>query len=224
MTSETHVLSLFSQHSYFQSIETSIVQQIIPHARQHVFQPEEMIFVEGEPASGLWMIEFGSVKISRIGMDGAEHIMHLLGPGDAFNDIAAVDGGPNPATAAALSLAVCWMLPREVLREALANHPEIAENVIGLLASRVRMLANQLEELALYSVLVRLSRFLLNEADNPALEEPGVTRAAIAAHLATTPETISRTLFKLQEMSCIRFDRHRIMITDREALRSIALL
>ena len=47
---------------------------------------------------------------------------------------------------------------------------------------------------------------------------------AIAAHLATTPETVTRSLTRLQEMDCIRFDRHRIIITDETRLRALALL
>jgi len=65
---------------------------------------------------------------------------------------------------------------------------------------------------------------LLAQAENPSLSGPGVTRAAIAAHLATTPETISRALAKLQEAGAIRFDRHRIIITNGELLRSMAVL
>ena len=54
--------------------------------------------------------------------------------------------------------------------------------------------------------------------------ESGVTRAAIAAHLATSPETISRSLRALEEAGAIRFDRHRIIIVDSDLLQSIALL
>ena len=53
---------------------------------------------------------------------------------------------------------------------------------------------------------------------------PKPARAAIAGHLNTTPETISRVLVKLQDAGAIRFDRHRILITDRDLLRSIAEL
>lgn len=224
MESHTDPSNLFSRHSYFQLASPGLLEQIAARSRRHIFKAEEIIFMEGDTGTSLWIVESGSVKISRIRGEGSEHILHLLGSGDSFNDIAAVDGGPTPVMATALSLAVCWALPAAALRECLASHPDLAMNVITLLSKRVRHLIDQLEELALYSVMVRLIRFLLAQADHPTLNEPGITRAAIAAHLATTPETVSRSLLKLQELGYIRFDRHRIMITDRETLRTLALL
>jgi CRP/FNR family transcriptional regulator, dissimilatory nitrate respiration regulator len=52
----------------------------------------------------------------------------------------------------------------------------------------------RLDDLAPRSATARLSRFLLAQAEDPTLAHPAVTRALIANHLATTPETISRSL------------------------------
>ncbi len=93
-----------------------------------------------------------------------------------------------------------------------------------LLARRVRGLVHQIEDLALYGAVVRLARFLLKQAEDPALSAPGVTRAAIAAYLATTPETISRALRTLEDNGAIRFDRHRIVIIREDLLRDLAAL
>jgi CRP-like cAMP-binding protein len=76
----------------------------------------------------------------------------------------------------------------------------------------------------LYSVPARLARFLLSQSEAPALEGPGITRTAIASHLATTPETISRTLRMLEDAGAIRFDRHQILIVNEALLRDLAML
>lgn len=224
MPAETPVIELLRQHSYFHSIDERLLRELAGQTVRRIYQPEEVVFHRGEPSAGLWLLESGSVKISRVSAEGTEHIAHLLGSGDSFNDVAAVDGGPYPATAIALTLAICWLLPGEMLRRHLRDDLTINHNVIMFLARRARALNDQIEELALYSVLVRLVRFLIEQADSPTLTDPGITRAAIAAHLATTPETVSRTLAKLQEMGCIRFDRHRILIIDEDRLRTLAQL
>ncbi len=148
----------------------------------------------------------------------------MLGPGDSFNDIAALDGGITPANAIAMSPVSAWLLPTEIMDRALERYPAMARAALKMMGTRIRALGHQIEDLTLYPVIVRLARFLLAQSENPSLSGPGVTRAAIAAHLATTPETISRALAKLQDTGVIRFDRHKIMITNAELLRTIAVL
>jgi CRP-like cAMP-binding protein len=147
----------------------------------------------------------------------------LVGPGDSFNDIPALDGGPNAASAMTLSHVVAWTLPSDVLLDELRADPDLALATIGILSQRVRDLVQQIEDLALCSVTARLSRFLLNQVDDAALSGPGVTRATIAAHLATTPETVSRALRALEDIGAIRFDRQEILITRLDLLRSVAM-
>jgi CRP/FNR family transcriptional regulator len=183
-----------------------------------------MIFGETEASGGLWLIEAGSVKVFKLTPDGREHVLHLLGPGDTFNDIAALDGGHNPANAGAASRVQAWVIPAAVLQATLASDHTLALAVIAGLARRVRHQVYQIEDLALRSVSGRLARFILEQAENPALAAPAVTRALIAAHLATTPESVSRALRVLEQSGAIRFDRHRILITKANLLRDLALI
>lgn len=221
----TQLRNHISTSIYFDGITADELGWITMHSISRTYAANETIFVEGDPAEGLWIVERGRVKIYKLSPDGNEHILHLRGPGKSFNDIGALDGGVNPANAAALSAEVqVWLVPIEVITHILTHNPQVALNVIHLLARRVRSLVAQIEDLALYSVIVRLARFLLKQADDPSLSGPGVTRTAIAAHLNTTPQTISVALRELEGTGAIAFDRHRITIIDETRLRAIALL
>lgn len=208
--------------AYFEDLEADALAWLAQHCARRSFDAGEIIFLEGDRAAGLWMIEAGQVKIFKTNPDGVEHILHLLGPGSTFNDIASLGGGPNPANAAALTPSAIWLLPVETIDELLLSNNALARKIIRLLTERVRILVQQIEDLALYSVTCRLARFLLKQAEDPSLGGPGVTRTAIAAHLATTPETISRALRSLEEGGAIEFDRHRILITNIDVMRAIA--
>jgi CRP/FNR family transcriptional regulator len=207
---------------YFEDCSQTTLDLLSEQGLKRHFEAGAAIFHEGDPALGLWLIEQGSVKVFKVNLDGVEHILHLLGKGSTFNEIAAFDGGTNPANAAALSETSVWLIPLASLDAALAADPLLARRVIRLLALRVRGLVHRFEDLTLYGVVVRLARFLLQQANDPALSAPGVTRAAIAAYLATTPETISRALRTLEENGAIRFDRHRILIVREDLLRALA--
>lgn len=223
-SSEPQLLDILRTVPYFEGAAAASLRALAEQVRRFQAEPDETLFLEGEPAAGLWVIAQGSVKIYKINLEGDEHILHLLGGGNTFNEIASLDGGPNPANAAALSTVSGWLIPSQAIGTLLSGDGALALRVIGLLARRVRALVGQIENLALYSVTIRLARFLLQQADDPALSGPGVTRASIAAHLATTPESISRSLRSLEESGAIRFDRHRIMVVDEPLLRTIAAL
>ena len=211
--------------AYFDGMAEDELAYISERALLRPHSAGETIFLEGEPALGLWIVESGTVKIFKLSQNGDEHILHLRGPGDTFNDIGALDGGNNPAGAAALSPEVLvWLVPSEVISYVVARNPQIALNVIRFLARRVLTLVGQIEDLALYSVIVRLARFLLKQAEDPSLSGPGITRTAIAAHINTTPQTLSNVLHSLEDAGAIEFDRHRILIVNKAVLSSIAML
>lgn len=182
-----------------------------------------MIFGQDEPSAGLWIVERGRVKVSRLSPDGREHILLFVGPGESFNEIAMLDGHANPATATALEDVTAWTLASALLLEALRADPELALDVITSLCGRVRQLVQQIEDLALCSVTSRLARFLLKQIEDPVLSGPVVTRALIASHLATTPESISRGLRALEQIGAIRFDRQNIVILRQDLLDSVAM-
>lgn len=210
-------------HPYFQNLAPDSLARLVGGAVPCAAGAGEVLFLQGDPSAGLWVLEQGQVKVYKLSAEGREHILHLIGPGESFNDIPALDGGPNAASAAALSDITAWVINSEVLREAIRSDPALAQAAIDALTARVRVLVQQIEDLALYPVQARLARFLLSQSEQPVAEPSAVTRAAIAAHLATTPETVSRMLRSLEQAGAIHFDRHRIVIIDGALLRALAL-
>lgn len=218
------VTMVLQAHPYFATVPLPQLERLAQQAVRRTFVAGETLFLAGEPSAGLWLVERGRVKAYKTTAGGREHVLHLLGPGDTFNDAPALDGGPNAASATALTHGVAWVLSAETLARALEENHALALGVIRGLNQRLRQLAMQIEDLALRPVTARLARFLLEQKENPSLAGPAVTRALIATHLGTTPETVSRALRTLEENSAIAFDRHRIVIRDPDLLRELALL
>lgn len=210
--------------AYFEGQNPAIIERMMHSAVSHTAAAGETLFLEGEPASGLWLIQTGRVKIYKLNPQGQEHILRIFGDLDTFNDISAFDGGVNPANAAALSDTRLWVFPTQVFQNCIQKDGTFALRVVQVLSGRVRGLIRQIENLTLYSVTVRVARLLLNQVDDPALSGTGVTRATLAAHLATTPQTISTALREIELTGAIEFDRHQIRILREDLLRTIAIL
>ncbi|HEX2621392.1 MAG TPA: cyclic nucleotide-binding domain-containing protein, partial [Phototrophicaceae bacterium] len=102
---------------YFETTPPADLDLLAASLVYRTFRSEEIIFVEGDPSAGLYIIEHGRVKVFKLNPEGTEHVLHLLGDGNTFNDIAALDGGGNPANAAALSDTSLWLLPSDVLTQ-----------------------------------------------------------------------------------------------------------
>ncbi|MBZ0295202.1 MAG: cyclic nucleotide-binding domain-containing protein, partial [Anaerolineae bacterium] len=92
MNIKNHIASII----YFEGIVEAELTYVAQNSLLKTFSAGELLFLEGEPAQGLWIVETGHIKIFKLNPDGGEHILHLRGPGKTFNDIAALDGGDNP--------------------------------------------------------------------------------------------------------------------------------
>ncbi|MFO7536951.1 MAG: Crp/Fnr family transcriptional regulator [Chloroflexota bacterium] len=212
------------QIPYLTHVEEATLATVAGQALRRTFAPNEMIFLEGESSAGLWLVENGRIKAYKLSPDGQEYILRFFGPGDTFNDLAALDGSPNAASTTAVTEVAAWVVPTAVFRDLLAADHQLCLAVIQGLAGRVRQLVGRVEDLALRPVTARLARFLLEQVKDPTLAHPAVTRTLIAGHLATTPESISRSLRVLENEGAIRFDRHRIIIAQPDILHDLAQL
>lgn len=218
------VEALLRQMPYFAHVAESTLGEFARQAAHRTFASNEMIFLEGEPSAGLWVMENGRVKAYKVSPDGREYILRFFGPGDTFNDLAALDGAFNPVSTMAVTAVSAWVIETAVFSQALQADHELALAVLKGLVGRVRFVVGRMEDLALRPVTARLARFLLEQVENPALAHPAITRALVANHLATTPESVSRSLRVLEEAGAIRFDRHRIIVTEPDILRQQAQL
>ena len=65
------------------------------------YQPGELIFSEGDPCEGLYVVEGGLVKIFKVSASGREQVLTLEGPGGSVAELPVFDGGNYPASASA---------------------------------------------------------------------------------------------------------------------------
>ena len=214
------VHNLLREIRCFAKLSPEAIDALAAVATELPYAAGETIFLEGDPATGLFVLENGVVKISRVSLEGREYIMHLVGPGDSFNDVAAMDGGNNPGTAIAQTAVVVWKLSRSDLRRVAQRHPELVWAFVEDMASRARYLVGLVEDLAMRNVRGRLARLLLEEATGTERRTVPrmLTQEEMAARLGTVREMVGRTLRSMAASGLIEFDRHRIVILDPERL------
>jgi len=221
---DTSINAILSQVPYLAGLSAQIFAALGEVAIRRRVDAEGIIFWEGEPCAGLYVVESGVVKVLRMSKDGREQIVTMIHPGDTFNDVAALDGGPNPATTIAHTETVVWCIQRDDLRHIVNRYPPLAWALIASMAKRTRHLIGLVEDLSLHSVKSRLARLLLAQAQaNESDDVPRLlTQEEMASRLGTVREMVGRSLRSLATDGILEFDRHRIVILDADRLTAEA--
>lgn len=188
------------------------------------FRQGETVFVEGEPASGFYILFSGKVKIFKLSREGKEQILHIIEPGDSFAEITVFEGGKYPANAEALEQSRAVFIPAAALIRKFKSDPYLAMNMLAVLSSRLREFAQTIESLSLRGVPERLATYLLhlqglkNGAETFDLE---IKKGVLANLLGATAESVSRTLARMSEAGLIRVQGRRISLLKRRQLEDI---
>jgi len=182
------------------------------------------IFLEGEPCAGFFAVLSGRVHLRKADEHGHEKIIGVIEPVIPLNAAAAVDGGPNPATAIAVQDCVAWHMDHQALQDMLQRYPQIGLGLLRVLAARTRLLVTSYRDLSFLSVRGRTAKLLLDLSDNGRRpidrhQHPG---RDLAARVGIAPETFSRSLSALCESGLIVCNRSNITVSRPEDLARLA--
>jgi len=207
--------------AYFSELRPADLDSIAKLFFEKKAERGEMFLLEGESDGVLYFVVSGVVKVLKTSAEGKEQILNIARPGDSFNDVAAFDGEPNPAAAQAMGNIVLYGIRRSNLENILHDYPQIALNAIKVLAGRARYLLSLVEDLSFKHVIGRIARILLEHAGDGKVAGERLTQHDMAAMAGTVREVVGRSLKALEQEGAIRFDRYRIVITNKEILKKI---
>jgi CRP/FNR family transcriptional regulator len=208
---------------FFDSLGEERLNRLASQARRHSYQTGETVFLEGEASQGLYWVQSGWLKAVKYSSTGREQILHLMEPGQTFNEVGAFTSLDNPASVVVLEPAQVWLIPREAIRQLIKEDPVFAQNIINILAQRLRHSVALVEDLSLRPVTGRLARLILDEAEEDILFRPRwYTQNELAARLGSVTDVVQRALRRLEADGLIGVERHQIRLLDRDALEARA--
>jgi CRP-like cAMP-binding protein len=206
---------------YFSDLGLAELESIMKLVFEKTADRAEMVLLEGEPATNLYFVASGAVKVFKTSAEGKEQILSIVRPGESFNDVPIFDGGPNLASARTMGPVLLYGIKKNDMEAILRDHPRIALNVIKVLARRVRHLVSLVEDLSFRHVISRVAKILFEHIGGEMGRGPRLTQQEMAAMAGTAREVVGRSLKALEKEGAIKLDRHRIIITDKEALQKI---
>ncbi len=221
----TDKIAALRRTSLFGELDEVELRALAERALERRLARDEVLFFNGDSASGLFVIVEGALRAYREGLDGREQVIHVEHAGTTIAELPVFDDRPYPSTVAAEEESTVLFLDKRDVRALCLSHPNIALAAAKLLADRLRKCAELVEALSLREVDQRLARWLLNEARARGKRvESGLeltlvlTNQQIAARIGSVREVVSRALNRLQHNSLIAIDGRNVTILDEEAL------
>src|SRR3954470_11266425 len=145
---------------------TFVTQRIVVKT----YEPGEVVFAEGDPCAGLYVVERGHIRIFKSSSGGREQVLSIDGPGSSVAELPVFDGGPYPASASAVDDVTILLVRRQDFHALCLAHPEVALKVLRVVGTRLRRLVGIIEELSFTTVRRRLASFLFRLAQREGLE------------------------------------------------------
>ncbi|MGQ9505402.1 MAG: Crp/Fnr family transcriptional regulator [Thermogutta sp.] len=223
---ELNVIDILENCPLFAQVNDEGFRRLFAVARLTRFRKGQMIFQQGQACPGMYVVGSGLVRVFKRGSQGQEKILHLVGPGETFAEVAALGKFDCPASAEAISATTCAFVPIESLQQMIRENHELCRQLLMGLCLWVRRLVDLVEDLTLRDATGRVARFLLSQVDNnkSIIRLRGLKRH-LAAQLDLTSETLSRTLRRLEMRGLIRhLSRSELQILDQSGLAKLAEL
>jgi CRP/FNR family transcriptional regulator, cyclic AMP receptor protein len=220
--------AVFSQVAIFADLSEEELRALTRRTVSRPVHAGESIFREGDPCQGFFVIESGEVKIFKTAASGREQILTVDRSGDSVAEIPVFDGGPYPASGAALVDSVLLFISKRDFRSVVLEHPEVGLKVLKAVGRRLRRLISLIEELSFTTVrtrlimqLVRLARTEGQPTDR-GIEFRLPTNQELASQIGTVRELVSRNVSRLQVEGLLRLDGKQVIVPDLDALAASA--
>jgi CRP/FNR family cyclic AMP-dependent transcriptional regulator len=216
---------ILARAGIFQGVEPRALSALLTQLRPVDFPRGHTIFAEGEPGDRLYIISSGKVKIVRRSADGRENPLTIMGPPDMFGELSVFDPGPRTSSVITITdVRAVWM-DRDALHAWITERPQIAEQLLRVLARRLRRTNNDLADLILTDVPGRVAKQLLALGQRFGTEQDGglrvthdLTQVEIAQLVGASRETVNKALADFAQRGWIRLDGKSVLICDSERL------
>jgi CRP-like cAMP-binding protein len=214
---------------FFKGFDAAALDDIADAARPKRIPGGDVLFRQGEPPSGIFMVLSGRFKATQITPEGRQVVVRLAGPGDLIGHVSVFTETPYPATpaAAADSIVLAWS-PGAFI-ELMARHPALSLAVVRNMGkfiedahTRLRESSTERVERRIAHVVLRLARQAGHQIDGGIEISFPITRQDIALMTGATLYTVSRVLSAWEHEGIVDGGRQHLVLRDSQALLRIA--
>ena len=193
-----------------------------------------MLFIEGQPASGIYMLCQGEAKLYTCSRDGKVVILHVARAGELLGLSAVISGGAYEVSAEVIEPCQVNYVNRADFLRLMNAHPDIAMSTVKQLSARYNDTCNQIRSFVLSnSVADKLAKLMLDWCETMAIGTGNgngagpirvkmrFTHEEMAEMIGTSRETITRLLKDFREREIISLKGSDLYIHSKKGLEAL---
>jgi CRP/FNR family transcriptional regulator, cyclic AMP receptor protein len=211
----------------FSGLDPNEIQLIAGRVVPRKYSSGQVVFNEGEPCTGLYVVASGHVRIFKTSVNGREQVLSVDGTGSSVAELPVFDGGNYPASVAAVDETLLLFVSKQDFQELCLTHPQVALKVLRVVGARLRRLVGIIEELSFTTVKHRLAALLLRMARKEGTQSGNTIACTlpdnnqeIASQIGTVRELVSRNLSRMQAEGVIDIDDRKVTILDLNRIQA----
>ncbi|NJK56691.1 MAG: Crp/Fnr family transcriptional regulator [Pleurocapsa sp. SU_5_0] len=199
------------------------IHKIAAHFVTISHPPNQVLLLENDWGGSVYFILEGWVKIRTYNFDGKEVTLNILGRGEIFGEMAAMDKMPRSTDAISLTKTLIGRIPAEDFVNLINTEPMAGVQLVQLMAKRLRQVNRrlQLREASSISRVADAILFLVEgqgTAGDQGTEIPNLPHREISSLSGLARETVTRVLTKLEKKGLIERNADSMRIPNLPAL------
>jgi CRP/FNR family transcriptional regulator, cyclic AMP receptor protein len=188
------------------------------------YRKHQIIFMEDETGSYMYLVLSGKIKVAKAGANGKETILAIHRTGDFFGEMSLLDGKTSPATVSAMEDAKIISVSGADFHKYLLHNEKVMLQIINVLCARLRAVWNTqsqssrtAEERIRMGIYDLANKHGIRDAQGTVIDVK-ITHQDLAEMVGTARETVTRVLAHLKEQTIIEIRNRRITVLDPKAL------
>jgi CRP-like cAMP-binding protein len=198
-------------------------REVLTGAVRRRYGRGRILFLEGDPGDGMFLIESGWVAVRINTPRGDVATLAVVGPEEPLGEQALIiDGGTRSADAVALTPIAALYLSRPTFDELRRRHPAIDRVLATMFEDRLRRVSARLVEALYVSSPKRVLRRVLEVAEAFGDGLIPLSQQDVATLAGTTRPTVNRVLRNAEQRGGLRLSRGGITMVDPAVVAAMA--
>lgn len=130
----TEIADALENHELFKRLSQIERGKLAAVGEHTELQPDTVLFRQGEPSNGMYVLQEGHIELSRVNRQGRRFVLARLKPGDTFGELSVLDHGPRPVTAETVDDVEVILFSNEGIQSLIDQRDRAALELLHLLS------------------------------------------------------------------------------------------